>query len=1256
MADFGNLSKLYIAKQRLIQYNSKDETEKAKADVNGDGKVDEADLTLISRDINNAQTRALNAFDFNHDGKINQKDWGIFAEFLNKIDEQGDLDGDGQVSDAEKSFIVSQQTGLKSSIIEQLKKEKFTGIFENIKFVDGNLYTGFSVDYAFDFNNDGSVDDADWKLIDLNGDGKLDVEDYNMATTETQKILKKLGIDGTGENELSKKEFYNEIKLVYKSGVLCTGLYSGKLYNNGKLNKEATFYNNKLYVGGSLFSGTHTDGKIYQNGELFKGLKDNKYYEDGVLAKDYKLYKNKLYKNGVLVSGAKFYPENDKENQRLYVDGSLLNGFHENVYYCEGKKYEGELRTNYPLHDGTSASVTRRYGSDGKPANGEIDGLMYESGFLFTGTKNGKTYSYGVDVTSERNVAPLGSPREDKLLSEGSNSNEVYESTSPSRLLSFMKTVGKGDDSATYRVEYTYNDTINDNNTPDDTSDDTITATTITRRETNLKTGEVTTYTNVIKNNNGDITGYTLNGKTYSDIIRDSSGNVTEYVVDGVRYYNITMDGNGTITSYTTGSGATQEKVQDIIRDKDGNITSYSVTKGTDANAVKYDVILKTTSEGTERTETNKKTGDVTVYKINAAGKVTASTTTKADGTEISRTYNANGVCTAAVVTKTSGKEYSTEKVDGVSYTVITEVNSDKTTKKTYIQTGTNPKVIVETLDKNGQLTYKLQINANGSTTETTYASGTTMTGRYTISADGKTVTSEVMDENVNLLSKRIETETTIKYISGTHELVYTKSNGTVTLDGTKLPNTNVDAKIETLKADLYELISNTAQPKIYKNISSDILDVINKAVDDYMNDKTDDIFGHIVELARGNDNLLYAADMILKNYKKGSTFAEDADAVLLLFEAARNTRYGRDNEKVKAAGFDFSATAYRISTEPKYKALDAAMYKSTSAEMTKYETQLTALREFAAQISDEVEGVITPITTYVESLTDKEFYINGKPVKEADFRGATQKYYILNSAGNVVTVAEGHLKEALSTPGATLVTKAFYNGYWEDVVVNNKKVSVKINGSETKMTLDAFNNSYRIINAQGGTVTVSTIEELTTALANSNNTVVTSAFATDWDTAKNNNGKYYIENDDGSKTFLSAGDFDVNNGTYRLIDANGNTVTVTAGNLASQLANKNNTLVLKSALGVNKYVETAPGTYTKVTASFFGSSYYLVDKSTGAQVTNMSSDLDAKLNAIPGTYVIVSSALWQGWQQQVEKNNSDQDTSNDESFTSFKL
>ncbi len=185
----------------------------------------------------------------------------------------------------------------------------------------------------------------------------------------------------------------------YSDGLVYTGLtvYEETLYNvnDGEMVVYTGLYENKLYVGGELYTGTYSeDNKLYVGGELFTGN-----YTDG-----------NSYSNGVkvdLVVGSDGQPITGVHTDgKLYKDGIAVTGKHtDGKYYNEGVLFSGFVVYRNTLYEVTNGDMVEYNGiysednklySEGKLFTGENNGYVYKLGELATGLYNGKVYENGV--------------------------------------------------------------------------------------------------------------------------------------------------------------------------------------------------------------------------------------------------------------------------------------------------------------------------------------------------------------------------------------------------------------------------------------------------------------------------------------------------------------------------------------------------------------------------------------------------------------------------------------------------------------------------------------------------------------------------------------------------------------------------------------------------------------------------------------------------------------------------------------------
>lgn len=165
IGNYGNLSKLFAANQQLNAYTNYQQTVKKgekvddalfeSADVNGDGKITSADKSAAQKEINTLTNskKTPDLYDVTGDGKIDTTD---LINFSTEVD----LDGDGEVSQEEINFLETQKLKLLSKVKDMSTSKK----------------------------------------LDINGDGKIDLNDYKefLALTEGRDL----------ENSKDKTDIY----------------------------------------------------------------------------------------------------------------------------------------------------------------------------------------------------------------------------------------------------------------------------------------------------------------------------------------------------------------------------------------------------------------------------------------------------------------------------------------------------------------------------------------------------------------------------------------------------------------------------------------------------------------------------------------------------------------------------------------------------------------------------------------------------------------------------------------------------------------------------------------------------------------------------------------------------------------------------------------------------------------------------------------------------------------------------------------
>ena len=184
-----------------------------------------------------------------------------------------------------------------------------------------------------------------------------------------------------------------------KSGKLVKGwkVFGGKLYKNGKLAPAkkykiiGTGAAQQLFYGPTLKKGYKTANSktlLFKDGKLTDGWKQagkgERLYKNGKLDKGYTVFNDVegekfLYQNGYLKKGLKTATRGGETN--LFKDGKLAKGL-----------------VQFPAENG-------KYYYNGKVANGEIEGLVYENGVLVTDVASVKSINATtVEVTFKKEI------------------------------------------------------------------------------------------------------------------------------------------------------------------------------------------------------------------------------------------------------------------------------------------------------------------------------------------------------------------------------------------------------------------------------------------------------------------------------------------------------------------------------------------------------------------------------------------------------------------------------------------------------------------------------------------------------------------------------------------------------------------------------------------------------------------------------------------------------------------------------------
>ena len=241
--NYSNLTNLFNAQQRMDALKRLDAKNKRNAtydadfelvDTNKNGKIDKKERTAIETDLKNAKNpKNGKVFDFTGDNKVTIEDWSLFGAEI-------DLNGDGEVSEAEKTFLANQKKSMKKEVQTWIEKDKWTGVFEGTYYKNGSAGTGVCKD-----------------------DG----------------IYYEKGKQSTGT------KLYNNT--LYVDGKQAEGnkVFSGVLYTDGKQSTGIVTYNDTVYKDGKPLNGKNeNDGKMYSKGKPLTGTaSDGLYYEGGVV-------------------------------------------------------------------------------------------------------------------------------------------------------------------------------------------------------------------------------------------------------------------------------------------------------------------------------------------------------------------------------------------------------------------------------------------------------------------------------------------------------------------------------------------------------------------------------------------------------------------------------------------------------------------------------------------------------------------------------------------------------------------------------------------------------------------------------------------------------------------------------------------------------------------------------------------------------------------------------------------------------------
>ncbi len=325
------------------------------------------------------------------------------GEYDNKVYENGELfTGKKVIEDVLYDIVAGVKTA-------------YTGDHENKYYEDGTLFTGKKVIENVLYDVVAGVKTA------YTGDHENKYYENGTLFDGVKKLDdNKVYQITAGEKALFTGIFTADDKY-YKEGVLGTGEYENKVYENGDLFTGKKLIENVLYdiVAGvkTAYTGDH-ENKYYEDGTLFTGKKviegvlydvvsgvktaftgdhENKYYEDGALyTGTKKLNDNKVYQ---ITSGEKaLFTGIFTEDNKYYANGVLGTGEYQNKYYEAGNLFTGKKIIEGVLYDVVSGVKTA--------FTGDHENKYYEDGTLFTGKKVIENVLY--DVVSGVKTAYTG--------------------------------------------------------------------------------------------------------------------------------------------------------------------------------------------------------------------------------------------------------------------------------------------------------------------------------------------------------------------------------------------------------------------------------------------------------------------------------------------------------------------------------------------------------------------------------------------------------------------------------------------------------------------------------------------------------------------------------------------------------------------------------------------------------------------------------------------------------------------------------
>lgn len=302
-------------------------------DVNGDGKTDYKDLNSLKKDEKNLFAKS-NFLDINADDKFDYND------LISLSTKSKDIDGDGEVSEEEKSFFDDIIGKVYEKLANNINKDKDLTIVDALEFEDDisklsneqKEVIGESVEKL----QNRMISNLTSQFFVTN-----ETQEYkDNAATEALKIWnaqETLEESKKGENNPFNSKFENLLDKLDKrvTRTLSESHTDTQIENFKKtkdvkeLDKTTGSTGSTGETGGTGGTGGSTpdvtklwdevNGTLYKNGEVYTGLYKNRYYKNGKLANGE--YQGNYYEFGSICDGLSDFTGDFYKNGKLAATG-----------------------------------------------------------------------------------------------------------------------------------------------------------------------------------------------------------------------------------------------------------------------------------------------------------------------------------------------------------------------------------------------------------------------------------------------------------------------------------------------------------------------------------------------------------------------------------------------------------------------------------------------------------------------------------------------------------------------------------------------------------------------------------------------------------------------------------------------------------------------------------------------------------------------------------------------------------------------